>query len=183
MVDNISSRKVHRDGRFTTVSSQKYLDIKEGTVELSSFIQAGGTGTVITGVTFSAIRGRDYTISDSVISDTDIVAAGFFAGVGVLPTAARSFDLSFDVNSSQMSTLNLPSVNATLELPATAGGITGATVNSSSVLIDNVTLDSFTVHLIVEIWGASDTEIYTLLGGLLSSNPLPRTSFIAKAAK
>jgi len=183
MVDNISSRKVHRDGNFTSISSQKYLDIKEGTVELSSFTQPGGTGTAITGVTFSAIRGKDYTISGSAIADLDIVAAGYFSGVGVLPTAARSFDISFVVNSSQMSTLNLPSINATLELPATPGGSGGVTVNSSSVLIDNVTLNSFTVHLIVEIWGASDAAIYTLLGALLASNPLPRTSFIAKASK
>lgn len=181
MADNASSRKVYRDGNFTSLSSYKYQDIKEGTVELSSFTQPGGTGTAITGVTFAALRGRGYSVSGSSITDTDITA--LFAGTGIAPMAARSFDISFVVNFAQNASLNLSSTNATLELPATSGIIPGATVNSSSILIDNVTRDSLTVHLIVEIWGATDADIYTLLEGLLSSDPLPRTNFIAKIAK
>jgi hypothetical protein len=181
MTDNTSSRKVYRDGNFTSLSSYQYQDIKEGTVELTSFTQPGGAGTAITAVTFAAIRGRDYTVSASSITDTDITA--FFGGIGVAPAAARSIDLSFVVNFSQNASLNLSSTNATLEIPATAGGAPGVTVNSSTVLVDNVTRNSMTVHVIIEIWGASDAAIYTLLAALFSSDPLPRSNFIAKIAK
>jgi len=39
MTDNANNRKVVRDGNFTSLSSFQYQDIKEGTVELSSFEQ------------------------------------------------------------------------------------------------------------------------------------------------
>jgi len=181
MTDNQSSRKVVRDGDFTSVTSRQYQDIKEGTVELTSFEQPGGAGTAITAVTFSALRGRDYTVSSPSITDTDIT--GFFAGVGVVPTAARSFDLSFTLNFSRMQSLNSASTVGTLEMPANAGGAAGVTVNSSTVSVDNVGISSMNMHIILEIWGASDAAIYTFLASLLGSDPLLRLSFVSKAAK
>jgi len=180
MTDNISNRGVRRDGDFTSISSYQYEDIKEGTVELTSFV-AAGVGMPVTAVVFSAIRGNGYTLSAPSIVETNV--SGYFVGIGVLPMAARSFDLSFTANFAQAGSLNSPSPNATLELPTSATGFSGATVNSATMLVNGVTRNTMTVHIVIEIWGATDTAVYNLLQALLSSDPLPRANFIVKIAK
>lgn len=181
MTDNLTSRRIERDGNFNALSSFGYEDIKEGTVEVTGFTQPGGAGTAITAITLGAVRGYGFSISNPVISDTDIT--GYFAGVGLAPTAARSFDINFDVNFSQVASQNLPSATSSLELPLTATGSPGVTVNSVTNFVSDVTRVTMKIHVILEIWGASDAAIYTLLASLLSSSPLPRINFVSKIAK
>lgn len=179
-MDNPSSRKVNRDGDFTSSKSYNYLDIKEGTIELASYTQPGGAGTAITTVTFDVVRGRGFTVSDASIVDTNI--AGYFAGTGVTPTAARSFNVSFQVNFSQHFPVNsIPSVLASLEAALDATGFAGATVNSVTVHSSEVQRQSFVVHTIIEIWGSSSTNIYTLLAGLFDDKP--KLNFLAKSSQ
>ena len=177
--DNIQNRGINRDGDFTSLSSFQYQDIKEGTVELTGFTQSGGSGNPITLPTFASVRGNGYTISAPSISDTDIQA--FIAATGVVPVAARSFDLSFVVNFSQAGSLNLPSPNATLEIPSSATAAAGVTINSSSMLVNSVGRNTMTVHMLLEIWGSSDGAIYDFLALWLGLSP--RANFIVKIAK
>lgn len=180
MNDNPTNRAVNRDGDFTHTKSFNYTDIREGTVELTSFTQPGGAGTAITAVTFEAIRGRNYTISSPSIVDTDIT--GYFAGVGLAPTAARSFDLSFVVNYTGHYPLNSsPSTIAILEADLSATGAAGVTINSSTVFVSDVSRQSLTVHAILEIWGASNAAIYNFLATLLGNNP--RLDFVTKSTQ
>lgn len=182
MTDNISNRGVSRDGNFTSLSSFQYQDIKEGTAELTGFTQAGGVTMPVTAVTFAAIRGKGYTISAPSIVDTD--ETGYFVGILTNPPAAvRSFDLSFVVSFSNAGSLNLPSPTATIEIPTSATGFAGATINSATMLVNGVTRNTMTVHALIEIWGSTDANIYTLLAALLGSDPLPRLNFMVKIAK
>jgi hypothetical protein len=128
-------------------------------------------------VSFSVQRGR-FTISNPSITDTDLSA--ILAATGVPVTAARSFNISFDVAFPQVIP-NPPSISTGSEVGVVVTASPTATVNSITILATSVRADKFTANTVVEVWGASDPAIYGLLGALLV--PTSCVNFVYKASQ